>query len=161
MKKEYEDFTVGLAIVDMFPVIFFCITCLIIGQKFNNIIFFTGAILTILGGFCKVLWKFILGLCRKNVWFLNRPLFIVLMPLGFALMLLAVILNVQNIDWTSIISKTLSFPTGLFILLGVLGLSSMVIFFKFHDKTDVKNNWIEQITNSFAQLMILLAVMQF
>ncbi|SES35570.1 hypothetical protein SAMN04487884_13225 [Butyrivibrio fibrisolvens] len=155
---KYKDFTLSLAIVDAVPVILFSITCAVIGSVFNNILFSLGAILTILGGMCKVLWKVLLATIHKDVRFLNRPLFIVLMPAGFALMLISFVIKGQDAGWNNISAAIFSFPAVIFFSLGILGLCAMTIFFKKHDKTDVKNNWTEQLTNCFAQAMILVGV---
>lgn len=156
--ETYKDFTLALALVDSIPVILFAITCAIIASAFKSTIFVLGAILTIAGGLCKVLWKFFLATIKKDIHFLNRPLFIVLMPVGFLLMIAAVILNIGRFSPGYIISAICSFPAIIFFLLGILGLCAMTVFFKKHDKKDAKNNWIEQLTNSFAQAMILIGV---
>ena len=64
----------------------------------------------------------------------------------------------QDAGWNNISSAIFSFPAVIFFALGILGLCAMTIFFKKHDKTDVKNNWTEQLTNCFAQAMILVGV---
>lgn len=148
----------GLAIFDLCPVVLFGITCILIGRTFGSILFVTGAILSLAGGLCKVLWKILLAAAKKDVHFLNRPLFIVLMPAGFLLMLLSIILAAGRISWGSLARGILSMPSLIFFLLGILGLAAMTVFFKKHDKTDVRNNWVEQTTNTFAQTMILLGV---
>lgn len=154
----YKDFTLTLALVDAVPVILFSITCVIIGSAFNNLLFLIGAFMAIAGGACKVLWKVFLSTIHKDIRFLNRPLFIVLMSGGFLLMVLSIILSASRISWKAFMSAVFSFPALLFFALGILGLCAMTIFFKKHDKTDVKNNWVEQITNCFAQAMILIGV---
>ena len=154
----YEGFTVTLAMVDAMPVILFAATCAILGLTYNNILFTVGAVMTILGGMCKVLWKLLIATIHKDVRFLNRPLFIVLMPVGFLLMILSVVINGSSISWKVVGSRALSFPSIIFFVLGILGLTAMTIFFKKHDKTDARNNWIEQLTNCFAQGMILIGV---
>ncbi len=155
---EYKGFTITLAMVDAMPVILFAATCAVIGLTFNNLIFTIGAALTILGGICKVLWKLLIAAIHKDVHFLNRPLFIVLMPIGFLLMILSVIIRGSSINWANVLSSVFSFPSIIFFVLGILGLTAMTIFFKKHDKTDVRNNWIEQLTNCFAQAMFLVGV---
>ena len=158
IKDKYKGFTITLAMVDAMPVILFAATCAVIGLTFNNLIFTIGAVLTILGGMCKVLWKLLIATIHKDVHFLNRPLFIVFMPVGFLLMILSVIISGSSINWGNVVSSVFSFPSVIFFVLGILGLTAMTIFFKKHDKTDVRNNWIEQLTNCFAQTMILVGV---
>ena len=154
----YAGFTITLAMVDAMPVLLFAATCAFIGFAFNNMLFSIGAVLTILGGMCKVLWKLLIATIHRDVRFLNRPLFIVLMPVGFLLIILSVVINGSSIDWQVVGSCALSFPSIIFFVLGILGLTAMTVFFKMHDKTDVRNNWIEQLTNCFAQAMILIGV---
>ncbi|MCR5772103.1 MAG: hypothetical protein K6G87_12860 [Butyrivibrio sp.] len=157
-ENEYKDFTLSLALVDAIPVILFGISCIIIGASFNDHLFTVGAVLTISGGICKVLWKLFLATIHKNVYFLNRPLFIVLMPVGFIIMILSILINGILVDWKVLLYAFISFPAIIFFIMGILGLCAMTVFFKKHDKKDVKNNWIEQLTNCFSQTMILIGV---
>ena len=74
-----EDFTLLLALTDSLPVIFFGACMLLIGRRFSSLLFMAGALLCLIGGAGKVLWKIIVVLQKKNVW----PLFIqmrILMP---------------------------------------------------------------------------------
>lgn len=145
--NEVQGFTLGLALADAIPVVLFALILSCIMTRFHNNVFLSGGILTIVGGTCKVLWKMLLACRKKDYHFLNRPLFIVLMPSGFLLMLLALVI------------ACLGFPSVLFFIPGILGLVAMTIYVKCHDKSDAKNNWIEQLTNSFAQLMFLLGIL--
>jgi hypothetical protein len=155
---RYDNFTLSLALVDMIPVIFFGLTCLQISRAFGNTVFLAGSILTLAGGLCKVLWKLLLATAKRDYRFLNRPLFIILMPAGFLLMLIAFVTNAGSIGWNRIMASVMSFPAGFFFLAGAVGLFSMTVFFKVHDKTDIRNNWIEQLTNSFSQAMFFIGV---
>ncbi|MBQ1451270.1 MAG: hypothetical protein IIZ22_01230, partial [Clostridia bacterium] len=65
--KEYEGFTVKLALVDALPVIFFSLSLILIatalsGSGLTFWVVLIGAILIALSGLCKVLWKLLLGL---------------------------------------------------------------------------------------------------
>ena len=166
MKQEktaetYQGFTVKLALVDMLPVLIFAIMSGRIALFLQDILFTIGVILMVLGGLCKVLWKLLLACLKRDIHWLNRPLFIVFMPLGGITLLLAVIREavLGQLQISSILHAVMGFPSVIFFVLGTLGIIAMTIFFKVHDKTDPRNNWIEQFTNTFAQFMFLLGVL--
>ena len=105
-----EGFTMGLALADALPVIFFAGSMFLIGQRFSSNLFMTGTLLCLIGGAGKVLWKLIVVLKRKNVW----PLFVqmrFLMPLGFLLMICSLIANADRISFDGIIKACTGFPT--------------------------------------------------
>ena len=87
-----EGFTVGLALVDAIPVLSFGISMVIIASRFDSPLFMIGAVLSVLGGCCKVCWKLVLGICQKNLKWLNKP-FVPMMATGFLLMLVYIILR--------------------------------------------------------------------
>ncbi len=148
----YEDFTLSLAIVDAIPVMLFSLSCICMGIKIDNSVFSIGAFLTITGGLCKVMWKFLLATKKRDYHFLNRPLFIVFMPIGMIIVCIEVYIYFRLYGF----DKLYMFPTCIFLTSGILGLVAMTLFFKFHNKSDVRNNWIEQFTNIFAQFMFLI-----
>lgn len=158
-QETYEGFTLSLALMDAVPVILFVLMGMTVAHRFGDPLFSIGILLMTAGGACKVLWKLLLAVCHQDVHFLNRPLFIVLMPAGFLLAVLSVILSAGQIDWERLCFRIFSFPAVLFFVLGILGIAAMTIFFKIHDKNDPRNNWVEQLTNSFAQLMFLIGVL--
>ena len=97
-----EGFTMRLALVDALPVIFFAGSMILIGQRFSSKLFMLGALLCLIGGFGKVLWKVIVVLKKRNVW----PLFVqmrLLMPLGFLLMICSLIANADRISFDEIL----------------------------------------------------------
>ena len=159
IRQKYEGFTKGLALFDLAPVLLFGLTAIVIGTRFPNSLFLTGAVSALAGGLCKVLWKFLIAVADRDLHFLNRPLFIVLMPAGFSLMLVSVLISFRKIRWQAVGQRMISFPALLFFILGATGLAAMVVFVHVHDKTIAKNNWVEQATNTFAQAMILLGVL--
>lgn len=53
------------------------------------------------------------------------------------------------------------FPQVILFVLGLIGMGLMGYFAKNLDSTDVKSNWIEQITNSLAQLFIFIGLLMF
>ena len=152
-----EDFTLFLAFVDAIPVIFFGLSMIKIGMLFNSFLFLAGAILCFVGGAGKVLWKIIVVLYKKNIWFIFVQLRI-LLTAGFILMLLSLFIDYQKINLNSIIQKIVSFPSCIFFLLGLAGMILMFIFAKKLDSSDVKANWIEQLTNGISQICIFIGI---
>ena len=116
-----EDFTLLLALTDSLPVIFFGASMLLIGRRFSSLLFMAGALLCLIGGAGKVLWKIIVVLRKKNIW----PLFIqmrILMPAGFLLMLASLFTNADKMSFPGICQAVASFPSVIFFTAGLLGL---------------------------------------
>ena len=153
-----EDFTLGLAIVDALPVLLFGGSMIMIGLLFGSVLFLIGAALCFWAGAAKVLWKIIVVTKKKNVWWLFLQMRIV-MPLGFALMLLAVILNLKAIRLTALLAAIISMPSAIFFAVGVLGMVLMGIFAAKLDSADVRSNWIEQLTNTAAQASFFVGIL--
>lgn len=148
-----EDFTLTLALVDALPVLFFGASMIVVSILFSSAMFLTGALLCLFAGAAKVLWKIIVVLKRKNIWALFIQMRI-LMPVGFLLMLLSVILNAGNISIPAILRALVSFPSVIFFAAGIIGMAMMIVFSVKLDSSDVKANWIEQLTNGIAQASI-------
>lgn len=87
-----EKFTWQLAIVDVLPVLFFCIAVVVLGLKLQSIAFFTGAVICILAGAGKVLWKFLIALVDKDIKLLGVQLRY-LMPIGFTFIVIGSIVK--------------------------------------------------------------------
>lgn len=145
-----ENFTLTLALVDALPVLFFGGSCLQIARLFDSRLFLMGAALCLLAGAGKVLWKVLVATVRKNIWILNRQMR-VLMPIGFLLMLTALILGRSRISLSGIAQAALTLPSAGFFGVGVLGMVLMTVFAFRLDGGDVRANWLEQITNGIAQ----------
>lgn len=153
-----QNFTISLCLVDLIPVILFGISTMILGLRLKSILFFTGALICLLSGSIKVFWKIIVALKQKNVW----PLFIqmrIAMPFGFLLIIIATIICFPNLNFSEIWNSIITLPSLIFYPLGILGMLLMSVFAFKLDASDIKSNWIEQITNSFAQLFILLGIL--
>ena len=153
-----DDFTLSLAIVDALPVLFFAGSMILIGVIFANPLFLLGALLCFWAGAAKVIWKIIVATKRKNVWWLFLQMRIV-MPIGFLLMIAAVLLNLNAIDINTVLSAILSLPSVIFFAIGVLGMVLMGVFAAKLDSSDIRSNWIEQITNALAQAAIFIGIM--
>lgn len=83
----------------------------------------------------------------------------ILMPLGFVLMIVAFVIHWNSKEGAAIRMYAMQTPIWIMLLVGVLGLTLMIVFSIVLDSADVKSNWIEQITNAVGQLAILFAVM--
>ena len=92
LKEEYRQYTLGLALFDIVPVLLFLISCILIYSMCMNRLFLAGALCCFIGGMAKVIWKLIVVLAKRDIPAFSR-VFRVLMIGGFALMLLSVILS--------------------------------------------------------------------
>lgn len=159
-KEEYtiEGVSVSMALVDAIPVLFFAGSSIVISLLFKSPVFTIGAIFSTLAGLGKVIWKLLLAAKKKNIFLLNKQ-FRILMPLGFLLMLVSLVIEHNRISMTTIWANVSAFPSCIFFLLGVVGMILMCIFAKKLDSSDAKSNWIEQITNGIAQGCFFLALL--
>lgn len=156
-KKNYENFPLSLALFDALPVIFFSISVIIIAMNYRNALFITGSILCTLAGIGKVVWKIIIAGTRKDIAILNRQLRI-LMPVGFLLIIIGIIMGAGNIDFSWLMTAILSFPAVVFFAITVIGMILMTIFAFKLDSTKLSSNWTEQITNAVAQGSLLIGI---
>ena len=92
IKEEYKEYTHGLALFDILPVLLFLMSTVVIYSMFGSPVFLAGAIACFLGGLSKVLWKIIVVLKKKDTAALTGA-FRILMFGGFGLMLLSVIIS--------------------------------------------------------------------
>ena len=95
-KKNYEDFPLSLALFDALPVIFFSVAMILIAMRFRNVFFIKGAVLCAVSGSGKVVWKIMITGTKKDISLLNKQLRI-LMPVGFLLMLIGIIMGIDRI----------------------------------------------------------------
>ena len=82
----------------------------------------------------------------------------IMMPIGFVLMLLAVILNRNAIDIPAVYTAIVSLPSVIFFAIGVIGMVLMGVFAAKLDSANVRSNWIEQLTNAAAQAAIFVGI---
>lgn len=153
-----ENFPLSLALIDFLPVIFFGLTSLFLGLYFKSLIFIIGASLTFLSGLLKVIWKIIVSIKKKNVWFLFIQMRIV-MPIGFIIMIIGFILYCLNNDISLFFNSLFNVTSIVFLIFGFIGLMLMIICSIKLDSRDLKSNWIEQIINSASQLFIFIAIL--
>ena len=153
-----EGFTLTLALIDALPVLFFCASMIVISRLFSSSLFLAGALLCFIAGAAKVLWKVIVVLKKKNIWFLFLQMRI-LMPIGFCLMVISLIVKRSEISLAGMGSAFMRMPSLIFFGIGILGMLLMMVFAAKLDSSDVKANWIEQLTNGIAQAAIFVGLL--
>ena len=154
-----EGFTVGLALVDAIPVLSFGISMVIIASRFDSPTFIIGAVLSVLAGCCKVCWKLILGIWKKDIRLLNKP-FVPLMAVGFGFIVGSLIGGWKKISWAGVLASILSFPSILFFVawIGLMGFMGWYRKNKFKND-DAHSNWTAQIINAVGQSCLLLGIL--
>ena len=154
-----EGFTLGLALVDAIPVLSFGISMVIIASRFQSPLFTIGASLSVLAGCCKVAWKLVLGIWKKDLRWLNKP-FVPMQATGFLLMLVSFALGFGKIDWAGVLSALVSFPSLLFFIawIGLMGFMGWFRKHKFRND-DARSNWTAQIINAIGQACLLLGIL--
>lgn len=152
------DFSLSLALFDGLPVLFFAGSMIVISFLFSSKLFLVGSLLCLFAGLSKVIWKIIVVLKKKNIWFLFIQMRIT-MPIGLLLMVISVITNKNNINYGLIKNSILSLPSLIFFIIGVAGMIMMLMFGFVLDGSKKKNNWIEQITNAVAQLSFFIGLL--
>ena len=154
-----EGFTVGLALVDAIPVLSFGISMVIIASRFDSPLFIIGAALSVLAGCCKVAWKLVLGIAKKDLRWLNKP-FVPMQGTGFLLMLISFIIGFKRISWGGVLAAITGIPSILFFLAWI-GLMGFMGWFRKHkfSKKDAKSNWTAQIINAVGQTCLLLGIL--
>ena len=153
-----EGFTLWLALVDAIPVLSFGVSMVIIAGKFQSSLFMIGAALSVLAGCCKVAWKLVLGIAKKDIRWLNKP-FVPMQAVGFLLMVVSFAIRFSRIDWNRVLVAVTGLPSILFFALWVAGMGTMVWYRKTRFKNDdAKSNWTAQIINALAQTCLLLGI---
>ena len=150
-----EGFTISLVLVDYIPVFFFILAIIIFSLKtYFSYLIIIGSLICFISGFIKVLWKLIVVLKKKNVWWMFKQMRIAF-PIGFSMIVLGFILGWKN--FSSNIYNA-SFNSKIFFTLWIIGMSLMGLFAAKLDSSDPVVNWIEQITNSISQCFLCIAV---
>ena len=154
-----EGFTIGLALVDAIPVLSFGISMVIIASRFDSPLFLIGAVLSVLAGCCKVAWKLVLGIAKKDLRWLNKP-FLPMQITGFGFILGSLLTSLNKINWAGVLAAVLSFPSILFFLAWI----TLMFFMGWYRKNKFKNddahsNWTAQIVNAVGQTCLLLGIL--
>ena len=154
-----EGFSVALALVDAIPVLSFGISTLIIAGRFDSVPFMIGAILAVLGGCCKVVWKLILGIWKKDLRWLNKP-FVPMMATGFGFIVGSLIGGWKKISWSGVLASVTSFPSILFFAVWI-GLMCFMVWYRKNkfQNDDARSNWTAQIVNAVGQTCLLLGIL--
>ena len=154
-----EGFTLGLALVDAIPVLSFGISMVILASRFQSPLFMVGAALSVLAGCCKVAWKLVLGIRKKDLRWLNKP-FVPMQAAGFLLMLISFVIGFGKIHWAEVLAAIVSFPSLLFFLLW-MGLMGFMGWYRKHkfSNDDARSNWTAQIINAIGQTCLLLGIL--
>ena len=153
-----EGFTVALALVDAIPVLSFGIAMVIIAGRFDSALFMIGAACSVLAGCCKVAWKLVLGIAKKDLSWLNKP-FVPMQAAGFLLMIGAILLNIRKISWGAVLTAVTGIPSILFFIGWVCLMGFMGWYRKNRFRNDdARSNWTAQLANAAGQICLLLGV---
>lgn len=152
---EYEEYTMGLAAVDLIPVFLFLLSGIIIYRMYGSLILLAGVLACFAGGLCKAVWKMIIVCGRRDLPGLTGA-FHILMPSGFALMILSVPAGGKAALsglWRSItmMPAAVLFASG-FLLMCLMG------YLGSHLDSSAGSNWKEELVNTLAQLAVLAGV---
>ena len=154
-----EGFTLGLALVDAIPVLSFGISMVIIASCFDSPLFMIGAALSVLAGCCKVAWKLVLGIWKKDLRWLNKP-FLPMQITGFGFILGSLLTNLGKINWAGVLAAVTGIPSILFFLAWIALMCFMGWFRKNKfQNDDAKSNWTAQIINAIGQTCLLLGIL--
>lgn len=154
-----EGFTLGLALVDAIPVLSFGISMVIIASRFDSPLFMIGAALSVLAGCCKVAWKLVLGIWKKDLRWLNKP-FLPMQITGFGFILGSLLTSLGRINWAGVLAAVTGIPSILFFVAWIALMFFMGWFRKNKfQNDDAKSNWTAQIINAICQTCLLLGIL--
>ena len=152
-----EGFTLPLALVDAIPVLLFGASMMVLAVRLNSPLFLIGAALSTLAGCCKVIWKLILAVSKKNLKWINKC-FLPLMCAGWLLILISLIIGFKNSSWDA--SGMLSLPSIALLILWIALMGFMGWYRKKRFiNDDAKSNWTAQIINVIAQAALFFAIL--
>ena len=122
-------------------------------------LFMVGAALSVLAGCCKVAWKMILGISKKDVRRLNKC-FVPMQAAGFLLMLVSFVIGFRRISWANVGAAIISLPSILFFIAWIVLLGFMGWYRKHKfSNDDARSNWTAQIVNAVGQTCLLLGIL--
>lgn len=153
-----QDFSLGLALVDAVPVLFFGATTIVAGTILESPLFVVGAVISFISGAVKVLWKIIEALKKKNIWWMFVQMRIA-MPIGLLVLIAGFVSAIKHTDFSLLLHTVTSLPYIIFFTLGLLGMILMIVFAFTLDSSKPKSNWIEQITNGISQAMFFIGIL--
>ena len=151
-----EGFSVALALVDAIPVLLFAVAAVILGIKAQvSKLIILGGLIAFLGGAIKVLWKIIVAVKRKNIWWMFVQMRYT-MPLGFLLIIIGCIVSHAALGAAF---AGIGVASIVFFALWFLGMCLMGVFAAKLDNADPKANWIEQGTNGLAHMCLVIGLL--
>ena len=154
-----EGFTLGLALVDAIPVLSFGISMVIVAGRFDSPLFMIGAVLSVLAGCCKVAWKLVLGIWKKDLKWLNKP-FLPMQCTGFCFIFGSLLTGMKRINWPGLLTAVTGFPSILFFLAWICLMFFMGWYRKHKfQRDDARSNWTAQIINAIGQSCLLLGIL--
>lgn len=167
LNPEYEQYTLGLALFDIVPVLLFLMSGIILWTMYDKPLFLAGVIASFIGGACKVLWKLIVVIGKRDRRGLTA-LFHLLLPGGFVLMLLSVLIDISRDaiagaplgEGSTLDALWRGFtvmPAPYLFIAGCAGLFLMGYLGANMDESR-RANWIEELVNALSQTAILAAV---
>ncbi len=167
LNPEYEQYTLGLALFDIVPVLLFLMSGVILWMMYDKPLFLAGVIASFIGGMCKVLWKLIVVIGKRDRRGLTT-LFHILLPGGFVLMLLTLVIDVsreaiagaplgEGSTLNGLWQGFTIMPASFLFVAGFAGLCLMGYLGANMDESK-RANWIEELVNALSQTAILAAV---
>ncbi|MDO5137758.1 MAG: hypothetical protein Q4D71_04780 [Oscillospiraceae bacterium] len=145
-----ENYTMGLALYDFVPVLFFGVACYLLWKMTGSVLVLLGGLVSFISGTLKVLWKIIVVVKKKNIW----PLFVQMrigLPAGLMLVLIGFVVACFTRNMQTFWNAALKPAPILFLLLYFAGTAAMVMCGRKLDSAEAKANWIEQSCNTVAQ----------
>ncbi|MEE3393144.1 MAG: hypothetical protein VZR00_06695 [Lachnospiraceae bacterium] len=153
-----DGFSIPLALMDLLPVLFFGLSALQIGRMLQSIVFTLGASICLASGIFKVVWKMTVAVKKKNVRILSLQMRF-LMPAGFIVMILGVILKRNMINIKAAVNVFFTLPSYIFFSIGIAGLIFIFVFMFTLDSSKARTNLIEEITNTISQAAFFIGLM--
>lgn len=154
-----EGFTISLALVDAIPVLSFGISMVIIASRFRNPLFIIGAALSVIAGCCKVSWKLVLGIWKKDLRWLNKP-FLPMQCTGICFIFGSILTSLGKINWAGVLTAVTGIPSILFFIAWIALMGVMVWYRKHKFKhDDAASNWTAQVINAVGQTCLLLGIL--
>ena len=153
--EEYNEYTMGLALVDLMPVLMFLMSGLIMWNMYGSPLLLAGVLACFTGGLCKAVWKIIVVKAKKDISGLTRA-FHILMPAGFVLMILSVPAG-GKAAFSGLWKAVTMMPASVLFAASFL-LMCLMGYLGSHMDSSARSNWIEELVNTLAQLAFLAGV---
>jgi hypothetical protein len=166
LKEEYRQYTLGLALFDIVPVLVFLAAGVLLWTMWSDKLLLAGVICSFIAGLSKVLWKLEVVVKKRNSAVLTG-IFHFLMPVGFILMILAVALSTFKCvagggafadSAMAGLWRGLTMRPAMWCFLGGFAGMCLMGYLGSHMDESAKANWIEALVNAAAQLAMLAGV---